>query len=158
MSSSWRLGVPIIGITLVLDQFSKVLAERLLPLHQELVVLPFFSLVLTYNPGAAFGVLSEAGGWQRWFLSVLSIAIIAWILRWIHRAPTSDRLLISCLALIAGGAVGNLIDRLVAGSVTDFIALHYQQWYWPTFNLADAVISLGAIGLLCTIVRSGDSN
>ena len=148
MSDPWRLALPVAGAVLVLDQLSKFLVERAFALHQELVLLPFLSLQLTYNAGAAFGFLSDAGGWQRGFLSVVSVAIMVWLAVWVHRLTPADRRLLWPLALILGGAAGNLIDRLAAGTVTDFIVLHYRGWYWPTFNLADAAISLGVVVLI----------
>ena len=153
MSDSWRLALPIAGAVLVLDQLSKFLIERAFALHQELVLLPFLSLQLTYNTGAAFSFLHDAGGWQRWFLSVVSIAIMIWLAVWIHRLAPADRRLLWPLALILGGAAGNLVDRLFTGAVTDFIVLHYRGWYWPTFNLADAAISVGVVVLILLSLR-----
>ena len=153
MSDSWRLALPIAGAVLVLDQLSKFLIERAFALHQELVLLPFLSLQLTYNTGAAFSFLHDAGGWQRWFLSVVSIAIMIWLAVWIHRLAPADRRLLWPLALILGGAAGNLIDRLFTGAVTDFIVLHYRGWHWPTFNLADAAISVGVVVLILLSLR-----
>lgn len=153
MSDSWRLALPIAGAVLVLDQLSKFLIERAFALHQELVLLPFLSLQLTYNTGAAFSFLHDAGGWQRWFLSVVSIAIMIWLAVWIHRLAPADRRLLWPLALILGGAAGNLIDRLFTGAVTDFIVLHYRDWHWPTFNLADAAISVGVVVLILLSLR-----
>lgn len=154
MSSVWRATAPVIGSVLVLDQLSKVLAERLLPLHQEWMLLPFLSLWRMHNTGASFGLLRDAGGWQRWFLAALSIAIMLWLARWMQRLQPGERHQAWPLALILGGAAGNLIDRLAHGAVVDFIALHYRDWYWPTFNLADAAITLGIAGLLLALRRS----
>ena len=148
MSDSWRLALPVAGGVLVLDQLSKFLIERALSLHQELVLLSFLSLQLAYNTGAAFSFLHDAGGWQRGFLSAVSIAIMVWLAVWVHRLAPAERRLAWPLALILGGAAGNLIDRLSVGAVTDFIVLHYRGWHWPTFNLADAAISLGVVILI----------
>lgn len=153
MSDSWRLALPTAGAVLVLDQLSKFLIERILPLHQEWVLLPFLSLQRTYNTGAAFSLLHDAGGWQRGFLSVVSIAIMLWLAVWIHRLTPADRRLVWPLALILGGAAGNLVDRLFTGAVTDFVALHYRDWYWPTFNLADTAISVGVVLLILLSFR-----
>ena len=153
MSDSWRVALPVAGGALVLDQFSKLLIERFFALHQELVLLPFLSLQLTYNTGAAFSLLHDAGGWQRGFLSAVSIAIMIWLGVWIHRLTSEERRLLWPLALILGGAAGNLIDRLSTGAVTDFIVLHYRDWHWPTFNVADAAISLGVIALIFLSLR-----
>ena len=157
MSDSWRLALPVSGAVLVLDQLSKFLIERILPMHQELVLLPFLSLQRAYNTGAAFSLLHDAGGWQRGFLSVVSIAIMSWLAVWIHRLAPEERRLVWPLALILGGAAGNLIDRLSTGAVTDFIVLHYRDWYWPTFNIADTAISLGVVALVVLSFRRTSS-
>ena len=157
MSDSWRLALPVSGAVLVLDQLSKFLIERILPMHQELVLLPFLSLQRAYNTGAAFSLLHDAGGWQRGFLSVVSIAIMSWLAVWIHRLAPEERSLVWPLALIFGGAAGNLIDRLSTGAVTDFIVLHYRDWYWPTFNIADTAISLGVVALVVLSFRRTSS-
>lgn len=153
MSDSWRVALPVSGAVLALDQLGKFLIERALLLHQEWVLLPFLSLQLSYNPGAAFSLLHDAGGWQRWFLSGVSIAVMIWLGAWIHRLPPVEWRLRWPLALILGGAAGNLVDRLSAGAVTDFIVLHYQGWRWPTFNLADAAIFLGVVALVLMSFR-----
>ena len=157
MSDSWRLAIPVSGAVLVLDQLGKSLIERMLPMHQELVLLPFLSLYRAYNTGAAFSLLHDAGGWQRGFLSVVSIAIMSWLAVWIHRLAPEERHLVWPLALILGGAAGNLIDRLSTGAVTDFIVLHYRDWYWPTFNIADTAISLGVVALVVLSFRRTSS-
>ena len=153
MSDSWRVALPVAGGVLVLDQLSKFLIERTFALHQELVLLPFLSFQLTYNTGAAFSLLHDAGGWQRGFLSAVSIAVMIWLGVWIHRLTSAERRLLWPLALILGGAAGNLVDRLSTGAVTDFIVLHYHGWHWPTFNLADAAISLGVVALIFLTLR-----
>ena len=153
MSESWRLALPVSGGVLVLDQLSKYLIEQAFTLHQEWVLLPFLSFQLTYNTGAAFSFLHDAGGWQRGFLSAVSIAIMIWLGVWIHRLTPEERRLLWPLALILGGAAGNLVDRLATGAVTDFIVLHYQGWHWPTFNVADAAITLGVIALIYLSLR-----
>lgn len=157
MSDSWRLALPVAGTVLVLDQLTKFLIEYALPLHQEWVLLPILSLQRVYNTGAAFSFLHDAGGWQRGFLSVVSIAIMVWLAVWIHRLTPADRRLVWALALILGGAAGNLVDRLSTGAVTDFIVLHYQDWYWPTFNVADTAISLGVVALILLSFRRTSS-
>jgi len=139
----------------VLDQVTKFLAETLLTFHQPVPVLPSFNLLLTYNTGAAFSFLAGAGGWQRWFFlglgSLVSIGLIVWLRR---LKPTETRLA-TALALILGGAIGNLIDRAWLGQVIDFIQLYYQHWYWPAFNLADSAITVGAALLVLDSLWSG---
>ena len=135
-------------LVVVLDQLTKGLARALLVYGQPLAVLPIFDLSLHFNPGAAFSFLAGAGGWQRWFLSALALVVSAVLLVWLARLRREQWLLALALALILGGAIGNLIDRLWLGHVTDFIALHWNHRYFPAFNLADAAITLGAIALI----------
>jgi signal peptidase II len=132
------------GLVIVLDQFSKVLAERLLVLYQPVAVLPSFNLTLMYNRGAAFSFLASASGWQRWFFMILSLAISAALVVWLSRLKPGEGWLAAALALILGGAIGNLIDRLFYGHVIDFIQVYYDRWYWPAFNVADSAITVGA--------------
>ena len=134
-------------LVVVLDQTTKYLAETLLIVHQPVPVLSWFNLMLTYNTGAAFSFLADASGWQRWFFlglgSVASLGLVIWLMR----LKSEEKGLTIALALILGGAVGNLIDRAWLGQVIDFIQLYYDHWYWPAFNIADSAITLGA-GLL----------
>ena len=131
----------------VLDQASKWIVCRQLLLHQPVVIFPFFSLFLTYNTGAAFSLFSQAAGWQRWLLIATSVIVIVAILFWLRRLPRQSCLLPLALMLVLGGAIGNLIDRMTLGYVIDFLLLHWQQWQWPVFNIADSAICLGT-GLL----------
>ncbi|MFZ1640330.1 MAG: signal peptidase II [Candidatus Contendobacter sp.] len=131
-------------LVVVLDQATKYLAETLLAMHQPVPVLPSFNLMLTYNTGAAFSFLREAGGWQRWFFLVLGSAVSIGLIVWLWRLKPGDKWLALALALILGGAVGNLIDRAWLGQVIDFIQLYYDRWYFPTFNVADSAITIGA--------------
>ena len=136
----------------LLDQWSKKFMSGLLPLcepgHCEsIILLPVFRLTLLHNEGAAFSFLDSAGGWQRWFLSVVSLLVSLFIAGWLFRIYRSENLLAAALCVILGGAVGNLIDRVVQGYVVDFIVVHYEHWYFPAFNVADSAITVGA-GLL----------
>ncbi len=131
-------------LIVVLDQASKLAAEHWLLPWQAVPVLPSFNLTLMYNSGAAFSFLAGAGGWQRWFFIVLASAISVALTVWLARLPSDQRRQALALALILGGAVGNLIDRVLYGHVIDFIQLYYQGWYWPTFNIADSAITVGA--------------
>ena len=141
-----------VGIA-VLDQFTKQMIVRSLD-HCEfgfcdsIELLSFLKLILLYNDGAAFSILSDAGGWQRWFLSIVSFAVSCFIFFWILRLKPSERLLGFALAIILGGAIGNLIDRVLLGHVVDFILLYYANVFFPTFNVADTAISVGAILLI----------
>ena len=110
------------------------------------VVTPFFNLVLWHNPGAAFSFLAGAGGWQRWFFVAVTLAVSAVILAMLRKSG-GNRLLAAALALVLGGALGNLWDRLTLGHVVDFIQLHAAGYYWPAFNVADSAITVG-VGLI----------
>lgn len=148
----------------VLDQISKAWAESVLAGGQVIVLTSFFRLELAYNTGAAFSLLYDAGGWQRWFFSALaflvSLGIVIWIARLVRSGKTDRGLELLALALILGGALGNLYDRLVLGHVVDFIVWHYRQYHWPTFNIADAAISVGAALLIVDMffVQAKQSN
>ncbi len=134
-------------VVLILDQCSKLIADALLQSGQPFRLLPFLDLHKVYNTGAAFSFLSSASGWQRWFFVGLSLVISLLLVAWLRRLRSGQVRLALALALILGGAVGNLIDRVVYGHVIDFIDLYYGAWHWPVFNLADSAITLGA-GLL----------
>ena len=127
-----------------LDQITKYLCDSLLTYANPHPVLPGFDLLLVYNRGAAFSFLSDAAGWQRWILSGVSLAVSIGVVLWLLRLPRQQKLLGMALALILGGAVGNLIDRLLLGYVIDFISLYAGDWRFATFNVADAAISVGA--------------
>jgi len=139
----------------VLDQSSKLVAQQLLAVHEPVAVLPSLNLFLTYNTGAAFSFLRDAGGWQRWLFAVLAIGVSVFIVLWLRRVPSGERWLAAALALVLGGALGNLVDRLFRhdGGVVDFIDVYYGTWHWPAFNLADSAISIGAVMLLWSAVR-----
>ncbi|MBK8507296.1 MAG: lipoprotein signal peptidase [Candidatus Competibacteraceae bacterium] len=146
------------GLIVLLDQVTKHLAEALLQMHQPVAILPSFNLMLTYNTGAAFSFLREAGGWQRWFFLSLGIAVSIGLIVWLTRLKPEEKRLALALALVLGGAVGNLIDRTWLGHVIDFIQLYYQNWYWPTFNIADSAITVGAVLLVLDSLHSKDAN
>jgi len=112
------------------------------------VLLPFLALRKAYNYGAAFSFLGDASGWQRWFFIILALVVIAVLIAWLNRLPAEDLRARVALVLILGGAAGNVIDRLVYGYVIDFIDVFYGSWHWPTFNIADSAISVGAALLL----------
>lgn len=131
-------------LVIVLDQATKYLAETLLEMHQPVPVLPSFNLMLTYNTGAAFSFLAGAGGWQRWFFLGLGALVSIGLIVWLGRLKPGEQWLAAALALILGGAIGNLIDRAWLGQVIDFIQLYYDRWYFPAFNLADSAITIGA--------------
>jgi signal peptidase II len=140
---------------IVVDQGSKMLAEHLLVIREPVAVLPSFNFFLTYNTGAAFSFLRDAGGWQRWLFAVLSTGVSVFIVLWLRRIPRDQNWLACALVLVLGGAIGNLIDRLfgAAGGVVDFIDIYYGTWHWPAFNVADSAISVGAVMLVWSAIR-----
>jgi signal peptidase II len=112
-------------------------------------VAPVLDIILTYNTGAAFSFLAEASGWQRWLFVLLALAVSAVLLGWLRRLQARAQGLLACgLSLIAGGALGNMLDRLLHGRVVDFIHVHWQHHYFPAFNVADSAITVGAALLL----------
>jgi signal peptidase II len=145
-------------LVLLLDQSSKQLAEALLQFRQPVPVVPMFNLTLVYNEGAAFSFLSDAGGWQRWFFILLSLTVSIALVIWLQRIKTNQRLETVALALILGGAVGNLIDRSIYGYVIDFIDVFYGSHHWPAFNIADSAIAVGAFLLILHSIRSHEQN
>jgi signal peptidase II len=130
---------------IVVDQATKFAALRYLVRHAELNLLPFLSLTLTFNSGAAFGFLSNEPGWQKFFFAITALIAIVLILFWLRRLQPVDRWLAVALALILGGAIGNLIDRLLHGYVVDFIDVIFGSWHFWIFNIADSAISIGAV-------------
>lgn len=144
------------ALVILLDQWTKVLAEDLLRYGEPRVVTGFFNFTLLYNKGAAFSMLSDAGGWQHWLFSGIAAVVSVVLAVWLYRLPRTARLEPFALALVLGGAIGNLIDRLRLGHVVDFIQLHYRELYWPAFNLADSAITLGAGLLILLMLRHSD--
>lgn len=135
-----------------LDLWTKALASAHLELYRPEPVWSWFNLTLAHNRGAAFSFLATQGGWQRWFFIIVSVVIIAILLVWLWRlcGQMLRRFPLAALAiaLVMGGAIGNLVDRIRLGYVVDFLDLHYAGWHWPAFNIADAAITVGIILLL----------
>jgi len=138
---------------IVLDQITKIGINHSFELYESLAIFPSFNFTLLYNRGAAFSFLANAGGWQRWFFTGLSLAASILLIIWLIRLEEKQRWLGYALALILGGAIGNLIDRVLYGYVIDFIDIYYQQWHWPAFNIADSAISIGAAMLFIDLLR-----
>ncbi len=136
------------AVTVVLDQASKLAITYSMQLYQSIPLLPFFNLTYVHNTGAAFSFLSGAGGWQRWFFAGLAMAMSVALSLWLSRLQKHETLLAVSLSLILGGAVGNLIDRLLYGHVIDFLDVYYGSWHFPVFNIADSAITLGAFLML----------
>ncbi len=132
---------------IVLDHLTKWWISATLDYQEFIPVLPFFSLVRVHNTGAAFSLLADAGGWQRWFFIAVGIVATVIIVRLLRRHASETRLAFS-LALVLGGALGNVIDRVVLGHVVDFLYFHYRSFAWPAFNVADIAISIGAALLI----------
>jgi signal peptidase II len=135
-------------LAIILDQGSKLAIAGAMQLYESIQIMPFFNLTYVHNTGAAFSFLSEAGGWQRWFFAGLALVISIVIAVWLTRLKKHETLLAVALALVLGGAVGNLIDRLAYGYVVDFLDVYYDTWHWPAFNIADSAITLGVILML----------
>jgi signal peptidase II len=154
-ASGWRW-LPVTLLVIVLDQLSKVwIVQHFVP-FERMPVLRVLDIVLTYNTGAAFSLLAEASGWQRWLFALLALAVSATLLVWLRRLSAAVHGGLACaLSLIIGGALGNMLDRLTNGRVIDFIYFHWRQHYFPAFNVADSAITLGAAVLLIDAWREG---
>lgn len=136
-------------LVIALDQLTKYVAVTELQSVGSVAVIPgLLNWTLAFNPGAAFSFLAGEGGWQRWLFASLAIGVSAVLAFWLARTPRGDWRNAAPLALIIGGALGNLIDRLRLGHVVDFIHVHYQQWNYPAFNIADSAICVGAVMLI----------
>jgi signal peptidase II len=144
-------------VILVLDQLSKAWVLSVFQLHEVMPVLPVFNLTLVFNEGAAFSFLSDAGGWQRWFFVGLASVISLGLLVWLLRLKANERLTGVALAMILGGALGNLVDRVRMGKVVDFLDFYWQSWHWPAFNLADSAITIGVILMFWASWKSSDA-
>lgn len=144
--NAWWLLLSILAI--VLDQWTKGIATAHLSYAQPVPVMPMLNWTLLHNYGAAFSVLADAGGWQRWFFTSLAAGVSVVFVIWLLRLPLRASVLAAGLALVLGGAVGNLIDRLTLGYVVDFIHVYYQNHHFPAFNIADSAITLGTILLI----------
>lgn len=135
-------------LIVILDQITKTIASHNLNLHESLALLPGLNFTLMHNTGAAFSILSQAGGWQRWFFIVLAVVISGVIIVWLKNLPPHKRWAGCGLAMILGGAIGNLWDRILLSHVIDFIDVYYRNAHFPAFNVADSAITIGAIMLI----------
>jgi len=135
-------------VAVALDQAAKIWVEAVLQPHESLAALPFFNLTLVYNQGAAFSFLADQGGWQRWFFALLAVVASIILILWLRRLKPQEWLTAAALSLVIGGAVGNLIDRVLYGKVTDFLDFYLGAYHWPAFNLADSAIFLGVALLI----------
>ena len=140
---------------IVLDQAAKLAAVKWIDPASPVELAPVLGLVLAYNTGAAFSILSTAGGWQRWLFVGLAVVICAFIVHWLRDLPRGARRTPLALSLILGGAAGNVVDRVRIGAVVDFIDFHVGGWHWPAFNVADSAICIGAALLVLGAFRRG---
>jgi signal peptidase II len=152
--SSFAAGALAVVVTILLDQLSKwwILTIVMNP-PKRIPLIDFFSLVLVYNRGVSFGIFSDAPDWARWALIVFAALIAAALLIWMRYAES--RLLALALGFVAGGAIGNVIDRVYYGAVVDFLDFHVGAWHWPAFNVADSAITIGVALLIVDSLKSG---
>ena len=141
-------------LVVVLDQATKWVAVGLLDPFRPVPLVPLLNFTLMYNEGAAFSFLASAGGWQRWFFAVFALVTTVVLVVWLLRLKPHERVTAMALSLVVGGAIGNLIDRVLTGRVVDFIDFYVGDWHWPAFNIADSAISAGVVLLLLTSLRS----
>lgn len=136
------------ALVIVVDQITKRVVDGSMQLHQTIELAPFFQLTYLRNQGAAFSFLAGAGGWQRWFFIGLAALASVFIYFWVRKLERTQRPEAIAWALVLGGALGNLIDRILYGYVIDFLDVYYGGWHWPAFNVADSAITLGVALLL----------
>lgn len=139
--------IALAALVFVLDQATKYAALKYLA-RNEIAVAPFLNLILTYNSGAAFGFLNNAGGWQNTFFITVAVVVSAMLVYMLRQLRSDQRWVAVALMLVLGGALGNLLDRIRFGHVVDFIDFYYGSWHWYTFNIADAAITVGAFILV----------
>lgn len=146
------------ALVLLLDQWSKSIASQSLELYVPHKINEFFNLTLMHNKGVAFSFLADQSGWQRYFITIAASLIVVWLLYWLYKNSRSLKLQNTALALVVGGALGNIWDRIELGYVVDFIELHYQGYFWPAFNVADSAISIGAVLLIIDAFKNKDES
>lgn len=139
-------------VVIALDLWTKSLATAHLALYEPVPIIPHLNLMLAHNEGAAFSFLAEAGGWQRWFFAVIAVVIATVMVGWIWKLERHQRWMAWALALVIGGALGNLYDRVALGYVVDFIDFYWGDWHFPAFNVADSAITVGAAMLIIELL------
>lgn len=137
-----------------IDQLTKYWASLFLIPYEPKAVMPLVNFTLAFNTGAAFSFLSNSGGWQRWFFTGFSLIMSVALAIWLYRMPSREKMQAAAVALILGGAAGNLLDRALMGYVTDFIDVFYKNHHWPVFNIADTAICIGALLLLVDLCKN----
>ena len=144
------------GLIFLLDQWVKLIIIENISLYERVKINDFINITHQRNPGAAFSFLADAGGWQRWFLSTIAIAVCLYIVYWLNELKRENKVLLSYgLSLVLGGALGNLFDRIMLGYVTDYFQVLIFGWPFPSFNVADAAISIGAVLIIVDAVKNG---
>ena len=149
-SGLWWL--PISVVVFLIDQWTKTIATESLKIYEAVVVNDYLNWTLMHNEGMAFSFLADQGGWQRWGISIVAIAIVVWLLIWLKKSEIKAKFLNLGLVFVIGGALGNIYDRLNLGYVIDFIEAHYNDNFWPAFNIADTAISVGAFFLILDLI------
>jgi len=145
-------------VVIILDQVTKAIATANLEMWTPIEVIPFFNFMLAHNTGAAFSFLADSGGWQRWFFSIIAFVVSIAIVVWIKKLKPEEKVMGISLALILGGAVGNLIDRVRFGYVVDFLDVYVGTSHWPAFNIADSAITIGAAIMIISSFRQPATN
>lgn len=145
------------GIVILLDQITKVIITELYVLGDSTPVLPFFNIVRAHNFGAAFSFLAGESGWQRWFFTAIAVSVSVMLVQWLRKLPRHDRFMAIALTLVLGGALGNLIDRILLGYVVDFLDFFWSGRHFPAFNIADSAITVGAVMLGVDVLRNSST-
>ena len=144
------------AIIVIADQITKAIATAELTMYKAVAVMPMFNFTLMHNEGAAFSFLSDAGGWQRWFFTIISFVVSVLLVFWIKKLKPEEKFQALAFTLILGGAIGNLIDRVRLGYVVDFIEIYWSSnghhYSWPAFNIADSAITIGVVILIVDTV------
>lgn len=151
-SDGFKLWIGLSTLVVVVDQLTKILTLNTLPEGASRPVFSFLNWVLVYNPGAAFSILANSGGWQKWFFIGIGITAVI-VMIWMLKKHAHQATFCFSISLIMGGAIGNVIDRFVHGAVVDFLDVFYQSYHWPAFNVADSAITLGTILLIVDELR-----
>jgi signal peptidase II len=153
-STAWLL---LTLVVVLADQFTKYLIVTRFDLFDSITITIWLDIMRLHNEGVAFSMFAEASGWQRWFFSILGFVVSGVIAVWLYRLPAKSQVLLAAgLACVAGGALGNVIDRLFRGHVVDFIRVHYEDWFFPAFNVADSAITVGAtLIILDSLIHAG---
>jgi signal peptidase II len=142
------------ALVIIIDQLTKRVVDTTMQLYQSIELIPYFQLTYLRNQGAAFSFLSGAGGWQRWFFIGLAVIASVFICIWLKKLHRSQRWEAIAWALVLGGALGNLIDRILYGYVIDYLDVYVGDWHWPAFNVADSAITVGVVMLLLDSFRT----